>query len=197
MTKPKKIPSELKKIAERRARATAAIERVKNSIPRVDLLIQEARVELAKLEVIRTALEAKLRRCQGEVESADETLRNKFPSVTPALIDSTYGFREEYKHRGILIQTVQEILMEANGAPLTTKEIALSVVTQLGISLASPAELKTWIENSLWSALRKLEQTRLELTKASRPGNPTTWTWTPKSLDWDALVELQHETDSG
>lgn len=128
MTKPKKIPSELKKIAERRARATATIERVKNSIPRVDLLIQEARVELARFEVIRTALEAKLRRCQGEVESADETLRNKFPSVTPALIGSTYGFREEYKHRGILIQTVQEILMEAKGAPLTTKEIALSVV---------------------------------------------------------------------
>lgn len=86
--------------------------------------------------------------------------------------------------------------MGSDGVPLATKEIALSVVTQLGISFSLPAELKTWIDNSLRPTLRKLKQTRLELTRVSRPGYPTTWTWTAKNIGWDDLVELQHETDS-
>lgn len=196
MTKPKKTPSALKQIAERRARATAVIERIQGRIPHVDSLIREARSELSRLEAVRAALEAKLMRCQEDVESIDGALRNKYPSVNPTLIDPTYSIREEYKHRGVLIQTAQEILMGANGAPLSTKEIALSVVNQLGISLSSPAELKTWMDNSLRPTLRKLKQTKSELIRVSRPGHPTTWIWTAKSLGWDDLIGLEHETDS-
>ena len=193
MTHRKKVNSRLKQLAESRARATATIERLNDSLSLLLPKIEEAKAALHHLEEIRLELEHRLTQFHNEIRATDKTIKHEFPLVQPSEILATYGFRSEYGRRGALRETIKEVIREAGDEGITLKNIGLKVTEKLALVHHTHADFRAWVTNSLESALHVLKDDRNEITKKKVPGKHPHWLMVKKELSWDNLARLEHE----
>jgi|GEM_PF-6469883 len=196
MPRPKKVNTHLKKLAESRARATATIERLNDNLENLRPKIEEAKEALLHLEELKFNIEHRLNLYHNEIRATDKTIREQFPGVEPTEIPTTYGFRSEYGRRGALRDTIREVLREAGDEGMTLKNLGLKVTEKLGLVHHTHADFRTWVKNSLESALYVLKFERKQITNKSVPGKHPHWVLLKKQNSWEDLMALEHQTIS-
>lgn len=195
MTKPKKVNSRLKQLAESRARHAATTERINNRIFTLQLQIEEAKATQLRLEELQFELRTRLVNHHNDIRATDKIIRAEFPNVDPDKILPTFGFRAEYGKRGALLDTIRTVLGESGDHGLTLKEVGLRVTERLKLVHHTPEEFNLWMKNSLESAMKKLCYKKCEIQRVKVPGKHPRWCLLKKSSSWADLVELEHEVE--
>lgn len=193
MSRPRKVNTRLKQLAECRARATATTERLDESLKSLQPHIDAARAALLRLEEIKFNIEHRLNIYHNEIRATDKLIREEFPQVEPSEILSTYGFRSEYGRRGTLLDTVREVIKAAGNEGLTQKEIGIRVTEKLKLVHHTQQDFRRWTKNSLGSAMDKLYYRKHEIKRITIPGKHPKWTLSNKTPSWDDLANLDHE----
>ena len=195
MSRPKKVNTRLKQLAESRARATATIERLHESLDNLRPKIEKAKAELRQLEELKFNAEYRLTQHHNEIRATDKTILEEFPGVEPTEIPSTYGFRSEYGKRGSLLETIRNVLKDAGEEGVTLKELGLQVTKKLGLVHNSHADFRAWVNNSLESALWNLRHNKKELTNVKVPGKHPRWKLARNETKWEDLILLDPSND--
>lgn len=196
MTRPRRVNTRLKALAESRARATASIERLNGSLTSLSPKIDEAQQALRHLEEIKFDVEHRLTQLHNLVRETDKAIRQEFPGVVPTEIPSTYGYRSEYFRRGTLLDTVRAVVREAGEEGITLKELGLEVTKRLELRHHTHADFRAWVTNSLESALYTLKHKKMELDKHKIPGKHPKWFVVKRRTSWEDLTNLEHQTGS-
>lgn len=196
MPRPRKVNSRLRKLAESRARATATIERLNESLNNLRPKIEEAKAALLHLEELKFSVEHRLNQHHNEIRATDKAICEEFPDVEPTEIPSTYGFRSKYGTRGTLLNTIREVVKEAGEEGITLKELGLKVTKKLALVHNSHGDFRAWVNNSLESALYTLKLEKKEVINMKVPGKHPHWVTLKKQCSWDDLADLEHEAGS-
>lgn len=193
MTHRKRVNSRLKQLAESRARGTATIERLKENLDNLHPKIEEAKATLLHLEELKFNIEHRLNLYHNEIRATDKTIETEFPGVEPTEIPTTYGFRSEYGRRGVLRETILEVIREAGDEGITLKNLGLKVTERLGLVHHTHADFRAWVKNSLESAIYALKVERRQVTNRTVIGKHPHWILLKKQNTWDELTHLDHE----
>lgn len=197
MTRPRKINSRLKQLAETRARAASTIERLEQSISLAEreLLVLVARIE--RVSERKFQMEQGLIHHHNEIRAMDKAILREFPQVNPEKIPPTYGFRSEYGKRGEFINCIRRVLADAGTDGLTLKDIGAQVCEAFSLRHNTHGDFRRWMKNSLVSALESLRDKGKEVEHVKVVGKHPRWRMKSLSPSWETLLadEAYVETD--
>lgn len=194
MARPRKVNSRLKKLAESRARAIATIERLNESLGLLLPKIEEAKAALHHLEETKFEVERRITQFHNEIRKTDRTIKEEFPGVEPTEIPSTYGFRSEYGKRGMLRETILDVLRDAGENGLTLRELCIRVSAKFEMVHYTPEEFKRWVDNSIEPALKRMRRDKAQVQNIRVPGAYPRWVFVNTEYSWDALENLDNKT---
>lgn len=195
MSRPRKVNSRLKQLAETRARASANAERLTFTLNNLLPQIEIAKAALDNLAEQRFNLEHSLNQVHNQIRQTDKSIQEEFPGVEPSQIPSTYGFRSEYGKRGMLKETILDVLREAGERGLTLRELGLRVSKEFNMVHHTPQEFRRWVANSIEPALKRMRRVKPEVQNIRLAGAYPRWVFAPRrEYSWNGLENLVGES---
>ncbi len=112
--------------------------------------------ELLEIERQMALLQGKRAQTESMLHSMDETIRRFDASLDPTRIRPVQATTERYGGRGHLQRTLARLIADAGPEGISSRLLAPLAVAELGLPLASRAEVERWWRQRGRSAARKL-----------------------------------------
>lgn len=181
-------------MTETRARASANAERLTFTLNNLLPQIESAKAALEELVEQRFNLEHSLNQVHNQIRQTDKSIQEEFPGVEPSQIPSTYGFRSEYGRRGMLKETILDVLREAGEKGLTLRELSLKVSAEFNMIHHTPQEFRRWVDNSIEPALKRMRRVKPQVQNIRVAGAYPRWVFASGGeYSWDGLQSLVSE----
>lgn len=151
----KKIHTILKQLAERRARV---IGELNAAIPLEQIADQIAilKSQLENMESLFLAATIKKERLKSELAAIDKQFLESYPTVNIESIAPIAAWKGKYGKRGSLKNFVYETLKSCSPAFIPTNELGKLAIVEFALVFENSAARRTWYDNSLRGALKKL-----------------------------------------
>ena len=151
----KKIPTELKQLAERRARVVGALSASVPSEQYADQ-IEILKLQLKNMEAMFLASSKKKERLLEELAHIDKQFLDAYPTVNTGSIEPIAAWKGKYGKRGALRKFVLETLKSYAPAFIPTTKLSELATIEFSLVFENSAARKKWNDNSFRSALKSL-----------------------------------------
>ena len=168
----------LKWLVEKRARVAAQLARAERRASCLPELLAAAE---AKAHQAANALK-QAEGLRDDLEGLDRTLALHTPDLDSSAISPVDGWQGRYGRRGALRESIIELLKERRTGWYRSEELTSAVALKWRLDLATPAERRAWVSNSLRGALKVLTAEGLVECRHD-PGSTRTrclWRWKPE-----------------
>jgi hypothetical protein len=151
----KKIPTELKQLAERRARVVGALSASVLSEQYADQ-IEILKLQLKNMEALFLASSKKKERLLEELAHIDKQFLEAYPAVNTGSIEPIAAWKGKYGKRGALRQFVLETLKSYAPAFVPTTKLSELAIIEFSLVFENSVARKKWNDNSFRGALKSL-----------------------------------------
>jgi len=175
-SKKKRVPTQLKQLAEKRARIAGQILRFQAKVNQRGRVIDSLSKKLEEAIRDRDLAINKVAFLSIELQHCDETIKTRYPTINPANIDPIQGTKGGYGQSDSLRAAILSSLMGAKPGFLSMREIGNFVIARCSLVLNNDEARHRWERNSLRRALQKLvDAGRLEMIDGRRENKLSTW----------------------
>lgn len=181
----KKIPTELKQLAERRARLAGELKTCDQVIGPIyeEIVFLKRRLETA--EVFFAAGTAKQKRLRQELAEIDKGITDVSPSVNPGAIAPIKAWKGNYGKRGSLRNFLCDTIKRRSPCYIPTNELAKLVILEFALVFDNAKARKDWRRHSVLGTLAALVRDGFiekgEFRNPHATGTWKTWGWKQES----------------
>ena len=190
--KPRRVPTKLKQLAEKRARLAGEVElSMASDKPYID----QRDALLEKLSLIEDALAISAQK-RDEISTAlavvDEEIVKLSPNTNPSKIQAISGWKDRYGKRGALRHYLVDVLKSYYPEYIESNDLADLAMKNFGLTFATHSEKVDWRNTSLRNALLALRSQFLieSIVPPAKAKGPTKLIWRCKLDRQPTLAEL-------
>lgn len=181
LTDMRKTHSYLKGLAETRARAGGALQRLKDLRSEVQRKLKVAMADVERYQKMEIELARKLEEARTDLKSCDWLIRKFDSRLDPSEIAPISAWKGRYGKRGALKGAVSRILKDHAPVALSIPDLSKVIILEFQLTFATDKTMKAWAHNSIGSALKPLLSAglveRIDAPRAEWGGADGKWRW--------------------
>jgi hypothetical protein len=177
----RKTHSYLKGLAETRARAGGALQRLKNLRSEVQRKLKTAKADVERYQKMEVELARKLEEARTDLKSCDWLIRKFDSRLDPSEIAPIAAWKGRYGKRGALKEAVSRILKDHAPVALSIPDLSKVIILEFQLTFATDKAMKAWAHNSIGGVLKTLLLEglveRIDAPKTEWGGPTGMWHW--------------------
>ena len=177
----RKTHSYLKGLAETRARAGGALQRLKQLRSEVQRKLKVAKADVERYQKMEIELARKLEEARTDLKSCDWLIRKFDSRLDPSEIAPIAAWKGRYGKRGALKEAVSRILKDHAPVALSIPDLSKVIILEFQLTFATDKAMKAWAHNSIGGVLKTLLLEglveRIDAPKTEWGGPTGMWHW--------------------
>lgn len=177
----RKTHSYLKGLAETRARAGGALQRLKQLRSEVQRKLKVAKADVERYQKMEIELARKLEEARTDLKSCDWLIRKFDSRLDPSEIAPISAWKGRYGKRGALKEAISRILKDHAPVALSIPDLSKVIMLEFQLTFATDKAMKAWAHNSIGGALKTLLLAglveRVDAPRTEWGGADGRWRW--------------------
>lgn len=168
-------------LADTRARAGGALQRLKNLRSEIKRKLKVAKADVERYQTMENELARKLEEARTDLKSCDWLIRKFDGRFDPGEIEPIVAWKGRYGKRGALKEAIARILKDHAPVALTIPDLSKMIVLEFQLTFATEKAMKAWNDNSIGGSLKTLLSEgpveRIDAPQTKWCGSDGMWCW--------------------